>query len=309
MMRAARLAWLLLFLFIVVPRAAAQESVDSELVAYIAGIKAVDSHAHPMRPIPGGAPPDTEYDALPLSGIPPFPLPWRLRAENPEWRAAQHALYGVSLADTGASYRAALLAAVGRIQRQQGEHFPDWVLDQIGTDVMLANRIALGPGLEPPRFRWVSFVDALMLPLDTHAEAARTPDTRSLYPLEATLLRRYLHDLGIARLPGTLDSYVATVVLPTLGRQRQGGAVAVKFEAAYLRPLDFADPDAALARRVYARYVTGGTPTHAEYKALEDYLFRAIAREAGRLGMAVQIHTTEGFGGFYASHGSAPHLI
>ena len=98
------------------------------------------------------------------------------------------------------------------------------------------------------------------------------------FTLETTLLHRYLHDLGIARLPGTLDSYVATVVLRTLGRQRQDGAVAVKFEAAYLRPLDFADPDAALARRVYARYVTGGTPTHAEYKALEDYLCEQVAR-------------------------------
>ena len=309
MTRAARLTWLSLLLFLLAPRARAQEPVDSELVAYIAGIKAVDSHAHPMRPIPPGAPPDTEYDALPLSGIPPFPLPWRLRAENPEWRAAQHALYGVNLADTGASYRAALLGAVSRIQRQQGEYFPDWVLNRIGTDVMLANRIALGPGLEPPRFRWVSFVDALMLPLDTRAEAARTPDTRSLYPLEATLLRRYLHDLGIARLPRTLDAYVTSVVFPALRRQRQGGAVAVKFEAAYLRPLDFDLPDTARARRVYARYVAGGTPTRAEYKALEDYLFRAIAREAGRLGLPVQIHVLETFGGFYSPRGSAPHLL
>ncbi len=181
--------------------------------------------------------------------------------------------------------------------QREGEHFPDWVLDQIGTDVMLANRIALGPGLEPPRFRWVTFVDALMLPLDTHAEARRTPDTESLYPKESALLRRYMHDLHIAALPGTLDAYVATVVVPTLHRQRQAGAVSVKFEAAYLRSLDFDDPDTALARRVYAHYATGGTPTHAEYKNLEDYLFRAITREAGRLGMAVQIHATEGLVG------------
>ena len=262
-----------------------------------------------MRPIAPGAPPDTEYDALPLDAIPSFPLPLRLRADNPEWRTAQHALYGVSLTDTGAAYEQALHAAVRRITQQQGEHFPTWVLDQIGTDVMLANRIALGPGLEPPRFRWVSFADALMLPLDTRTEAARTPDTRSLYPKEATLLRRYMHGLGVSTLPRTLDAYVATVVVPTLRHQRRSGAVAVKFEAAYLRALDFEDPDAALARRVYARYVTGGTPTRAEYKGLEDYLFRTISREAGQLGMAVQIHTTEGFGGFYATHGSAPHLL
>lgn len=291
------------------PNGHAQFPVDLALATYIAGIRAIDSHAHPMRPIAPGMPPDTEYDALPLDGIPPFPLPWRLRAENPEWRVAQHALYGVSLADTGAAYRNALHAAVLRVTQREGAHFPEWVLDQIGTQVMLANRIALGPGLEPPRFRWVSFVDALMLPLDTRTEAARTPDTRSLYPKEATLRRRYMHDIGISTLPRTLDAYVGNVVVPTLRRQHQGGAVAVKFEAAYLRALDFDDPDSALARRVYGQYVTGGAPTHAEYKALEDYLFRVIAREAGHLGMAVQIHTTEGFGGFYATHGSAPHLL
>ena len=311
MTRTARCTWLPLLIApcVLAAPAPAQTPIDSALAAYIAGIKAIDSHAHPMRPIPLGAPPDTEYDALPLGGIPPFPLPWRFRPENPEWRTAQHDLYGVSLADTGAAYRNALHAAVARVQQKQGAHFPEWVLDRIGTQVMLANRIALGPGLEPPRFRWVSFVDALMLPLDTRAEATRTPDTRALYPLEAKLLHRYLHDLGISALPPTLDAYVARVVVPTLERQRRGGAVAVKFEAAYLRPLDFDDPDTALARRVYARYVAGGTPTRAEYKALEDDLFRVIAREAGRLGMAVQIHTTEGFGGFYAAHGSAPHLL
>jgi len=148
-----------------------------------------------------------------------------------------------------------------------------------------------------------------MLPLDTRAEAAQTPDTRALYPKEATLLRRYLRDLRVAQLPATLEAYVRDVVAPTLERQRAAGAVAVKFEAAYLRPLDFDDPDSALARRVYARYVRGGTPTHAEYKALQDHLFRIIAREAGRRGMAVQVHVLETFGGFYRSAGAAPHLL
>src|SRR6185312_7757990 len=116
-----------------------------------------------------------------------------------------------------------------------------------------------------------------------------TPDTRVLYPRETKLLRRYLRDLGMRHTPGTLAEYVRRVVTPTLERQRAAGAIAVKFEAAYLRPLDFADPDSAQAARMYARYAAGGVPTHAEYKALEDYLFRVIAREAGRLGMSVQI--------------------
>ena len=287
----------------------AQTPVDSSLAAYIDGIQAIDSHAHPMLPVPSGAPPDTDFDALPLDGVPPFPLQARLRPDNPEWRDAQRALYGVTSTDTGAAYRDALASAQRSIAQREGAHFPDWVLDRSGIDEMMANRIALGPGLSPPRFRWVAFDDALMLPLDTRAEASRTPDTRSLYPKETTLLRRYMRDLGLRALPTSLEDYVARVVAPTLERQRAGGAVSIKFEAAYLRPLDFDDPDPVLARRVYARYVSGGTPTHVEYKALEDYLFRVIVRQAGRDGMSVQIHCLETYGGFYDAAGSAPHLL
>ena len=126
-----------------------------------------------------------------------------------------------------------------------------------------------------------------MLPLDTRAEAARTPDTRSLYPREAKLLQRFLRELGLRAIPPTLDAYVGTVVKPTLAKQRAAGAVGIKFEAAYLRPLDFSDPDESLARRTYATYARGGVPPRAEYKNLQDYLFRVIVREAGRQGMLV----------------------
>src|SRR5207253_11053005 len=116
------------------------------------------------------------------------------------------ALYGVAVipakaGNNDSAYRVSLVAAVGRVQRERGERFPDWALDRAGIDVMLANRVAMGPGLAAPRFRWVSFVDALMLPLDTRNEGARTPDTHALYPREARLLRRYLHDLGLTTLP------------------------------------------------------------------------------------------------------------
>ena len=285
------------------------QNLDSALVAYIASIRAIDNHAHPMRPLPPGAPPDTEYDALPLDGVPAFPLPWRLRLDNPEWRAAQAALFDIPNIGTDSAFRVTLHSRRGSELKSRGDGYPAWALDRAGIDVMLANRIVIGPGLTSPRFRWVAFDDALMLPLDTRSEGARTPDTRSLYAKETTLLARYMRELNVAKLPGTLDEYVSTVVRPTLERQRRGGAVAIKFEAAYLRPLDFGDADVATARRIYARYAVRGTPTHAEYKTLEDYLFKEIAREAGRLGMPVHIHTLDTFGGFYSARGSAPHLL
>jgi predicted TIM-barrel fold metal-dependent hydrolase len=262
-----------------------------------------------MRPVPAGAPADTEYDALPLDGIPPFDLPNRLKPDDPIWRQAQLALYHVPVTLSGTGYHNALKSAVTTTQKTRGPQFAVWALDQAGVDVMIANRIAMGPGLPPARFKWLSFVDALMLPLDTRAEAARTPDTRPLYPRETKLLQRYLRDLDIRALPATLDEYVRTVVNPTLARQKASGAVGIKFEAAYLRPLDFDTPDTALAQRVYAKYVRGGTPSHAEYKALEDYLFRAIAREAGRQRLPIQIHVLETFGGFYSPAGAAPRLL
>src|SRR5207245_1003119 len=106
-----------------------------------------------------------------------------------------------------------------------------------------------------------------------------------------------------------LDAYLRTVVTPTLERQRQNGAVAVKFEAAYLRKLDFDNPDQAKARLTYARYVRGGEPPSADYKALQDSLFFYIAREAGRLGLAVHIHCIEGRGGFLRQSGSNTVLL
>jgi predicted TIM-barrel fold metal-dependent hydrolase len=289
--------------------ARAQTPVDSALARYINGIRAIDSHAHPMRPVPVGAPADTEFDALPLDRIPPFDLPHRLKPEDSVWRLAQSALYRIAPEVSGDAYHTALKSAVASTQRSQGSRFAEWALDGAGIDVMMANRIALGSGLAPPRFRWVSFVDPLLFPLATSGEAGRTPDTKSLYPREAKLLQRYLNDLGLRTLPVSLDDYVRVVVAPTLARHRANGAVGVKFEAAYLRPLDFDDADAGIARRIYSRYVRSGVPPRAEYKIVEDYLFRAIAREAGRQHLAVQVHALETFGGFYVTHGSAPHLL
>lgn len=229
--------------------------------------------------------------------------------DNAEWLSAYRARCGYPHRDLSKAHMVELRATMRKVALEQGDKFPAWVLDKIGTEVMIANRIAMGPGLAPPRFRWASCVDALMLPLSTKAEGAVTPDRQALYPLEEKLLKRYLTDLGITKLPPALDGYLKRVVTPTLERQQKGKCVAVKFEAAYLRGLDFGNPSETAAKNVYAKYVAGGEPTHAEYKTLEDFLFRQIAREAGRLGMAVHIHSFEGAGGFFGVLGSDPLLL
>ena len=283
----------------------APADADPALVAFIASIRAVDNHTHANSVSPG----DADADALPLDGIAPFELPTQARPGHPAWLAAYKALYKYPHDDLREPYLKELRATMQGVAKAKGDEFPEWVLDQIGTEVLLANRVAMGPGLAPPRVRWVSYVDALMLPLSTKAEAATTPDREKLFPLEDALLKRYLSDLKIASRPATLEAYLKTVVTPTLESQQKAGCVAVKFEAAYLRSLDFGDVPAGVAGRIYAKYAGGGEPAHADYKALQDFLFRYIAREAGRLGMAVHIHSFEGAGNYFDAAGADPLLL
>ena len=288
--------------------ASAQSHADPTLVAEIAKIKAIDNHAHPIRALAEGEE-DREFDALIPDALEPAPLPLKLRPDNPQFVGAWRALYGYAHQDMAEAHLRELVAAKEGVRRDMGDGYPAWVLDQLGIETMLANRVAMGRGLEAPRFRWVPFDDALMIPLDCAAERGINPDYAAFYPPEERLLKRYLSDLHLATPPATLGEYVSQVVTPTLEAQKRGGAVAVKFEAAYLRALDFGNPSETDAASVYARYVRGGSPSPGEYKPLQDFLFRTIAREAGRLGLAVHIHTGAGVGRYYGVAGGNPMLL
>jgi len=287
----------------------AQTNPDSELVAAIARIKAIDNHAHPLRYVAPGEKPDDEFDALPLDAIGPIPLPVRLNPGNLEFVQAWRDLYGYKHDDMSEAHVRELLQAKQRIATEQGDRFPTWVLDQLGIETMFANRVAMGRGLAAPRFRWVSFVDALLFPLSNEAAMKSNSDYRGFYPGEERLLKRYLASAGLKALPLTLDAYLAKAVTATLEAEKREGAIAVKFEAAYLRKLDFEEADLVSARRVYSRYVRGGEPSAADYKTLQDFIFHYIALEAGRLGLAVHIHVIDGAGAFYKQSGSNPLLL
>jgi uncharacterized protein len=168
----------------------------------------------------------------------------------------------------------------------------------------------MGRGLQPPRFRWVPFDDALMFPLKNSSISNETPDRKFFYQRETMLLRRYMKDIGRDILPATLEEYDVKVVTPILEWQKQNGAVAVKFEAAYLRSLDFGPTEPRQAvQQIYAHFVKGDVPLKADYTRLQNYLFRYIAREAGRLGLPVHIHTGGGCGTYFMLMGANPALL
>jgi hypothetical protein len=287
----------------------AQTNADPELLSEINNIKAIDNHAHPLRYVAEAEKPDDEYDALPLDAIGLFPLPARIAPTNPEFIGAWKQLYGYRYNDMFEAHVQELLAVKKRVLSEQKQNFPAWILDRLNIETMFANRVAMGRGLTVPRFRWVSFVDAFLFPLSNVTAIKSNHDYAGFFPGEERLLKRYLSESGLATLPLTLDQYLAKVVTPTIERQKQNGVIALKFEAAYLRLLDFGKPDEAAAMRVYLRYIKGGEPSPDDYKALQDYIFHYIAQEAGRLGLAIHIHAIDGAGGYYRATGSNPLLL
>jgi predicted TIM-barrel fold metal-dependent hydrolase len=288
----------------------AQRAADPQLLSYIRALRAIDNHAHVVRPVPD----DRDYDALPFSLLPPPPPaakgdPFLLRPEHSMFAKAWKALYGYAYDDAAPEHVKEVVALKQKAIGEHGAGYPAWVLDKQGIDVVLANRIAMGPELQAPRFRWVPYADALIFPLDNSAAKADNADEAAFYPAEEKLLQRYMLESGVRALPATLAAYCRSVVTATLERQKAGGAVAEKFEAAYLRWLDFGPAKEADAARIYAQYVKGGPPPAAAYKTVQDYLFAYVAREAGRLGLAIHIHVSSNGGPNYDQRGGDPRLL
>jgi uncharacterized protein len=286
-----------------------EREVDPAIARVIATTPAIDNHAHPLLPPPAMAT-DRDFDALPVDNMEPQTDPLAWRPDYPPLAAAWAALYGFhGRPPLDAAAMAQLEAARNRVRQREGAHYAEWVLDKAGIGTMLANRVRMGAGVQPPRFRWVPYDDTLLFPLNNTAAAASSPDRAQFFALEDQLRARYLSDAGLQQLPPNLDEYLHRYVTPTLERQQAGGAVAIKFEVAYLRGLDFGDASREQAAAVYAQSIAGGAPGAASYKALQDFLFRYIAGEAGRLGMAVHLHGMSGGGRYFSIAGVNPLLL
>jgi hypothetical protein len=288
-------AWLVYSMFL--PAAAlAQERPDPQLLAFINQIRAVDNHSHAL---PARNPEATVASpAEPLGTSPPF-FSVRQRETNPEWIEAWRALYSYPHRDAGAAHVREAFSAKQRLMQEKGTNYPGWILDQVGIEVALINAPALGLGQTEPRFRWVPYADGFLFPFPV-ADFPGSPRQRRV-------------EIGLDKAPPPWADYLA-LVSSRLRQWKAMGAVATKFTIAYYRSLDFAPTTEADARNIYDRYLQdGGTQPRdyrtAEYKTLQDFLFRHVAREAGRAGLAIHVHTGEGGGPVFGVAGSNPLLL
>ncbi len=278
--------------------------IESGIETELAQIHAIDNHAHPRRVVSAGED-DRDFDALPADAIQDPALPTPFRNDSPYFPLAWSALFKYQYSDASPEHLATLDQLKEKVAKQKGDLYPVWVLNQANTDIMLANRVSMGAGLPTDRFKWVPFVDMFLFPLNNSAIKAKDPEHKAFMENEELLLRRYMQAAQLQHLPPTIDDYL-TFVSHTVESWKAQGAVALKFELAYLRDLQISNPQRESADRVYSIYAQSSEPTPEEYKILQDYTFRYIAHEAGRLGIPVHIHSSIGVGSYFRDENAEP---
>src|SRR6185369_10527763 len=114
-----------------------------EILAEVNRIRAIDNHAHPVRFVAAGEP-DREFDALPVDNMEPQSVPLQLRPDDPGVAAAWKALWGYPYDDTAPQHIKEWKEHKQRAEKQKAERYPEWILDTMGVDIMLANRVHMG---------------------------------------------------------------------------------------------------------------------------------------------------------------------
>jgi hypothetical protein len=283
------------------PSPAAYQQTYDRLLKAIDAIPIFDNHGHP------GFADDPNVDAM--ISPPGASAAFRLRDSNPELVAASKALFQYPYNDNSPEHLQWLVRKKAELKQElKGYQYFDTILDRLNIEQAVTNRVELGPYLSPKRFRWVFFVDSLLFPFNNQAFIARNGDLAVYVPLQEKKLHKELAQEGLQSMPATFDGYLqfATELVED---NKQHGGVGIKFEIAYFRSLHFDDPPKQAAEAVYAKYRSGGVPSEAEYKDFQDYLFRYLISEAGRLHLPVQIHTAVGIGDYYSvSQGTALQL-
>src|SRR5215472_8004992 len=184
------------------PLATAEQihSLYTRLLPQIEKIPIFDHHAHP------GFPDDADVDAM---ASPPGSSPLRERETNPELVAAAKSMWGYPYDDFSAEHAKWLLAKKASLKKQHaGTAYFNMILDKLNIERGVANRAMMADYLDPKRFVWVFFADSFMWPFDNQRERARNPDEEVYIPLQEKMLRRFMQQEAVSKLPATFDDYL-----------------------------------------------------------------------------------------------------
>ncbi|MFZ0734360.1 MAG: amidohydrolase family protein [Candidatus Sulfotelmatobacter sp.] len=267
------------------------QQIYQRLLPQIEKIPAFDHHAHP------GFADDPDVDAM--AAPPNASEALRTRDDNPELVTAAKALFGYPYNDLSPEHAKWLVNKKNELKQQlKGTAYFDSILDKINAESSVANRAMMPDYLDPQRFPWVFFADSFMWPFNNTRETGRNPDEGVYIPLQEKMLHRWMQQENVSKLPASFDDYLKFISQVLEDNSKRGG-IAMKFEVAYFRPTTFGDPPRSEAQDIYERFVVGGIPTEKEYRAFQDFIFRYLVTEGGRLHLPVHIHTAVGIGDYF----------
>jgi hypothetical protein len=267
------------------------QQIYQRLLPQIDKIPAFDHHAHP------GFADDPDVDAM--AAPPDASEALRTRDDNPELIAAAQALFGYPYSDFSSEHVKWLVAKKAELKKQYpGTAYFNLILDKINTESSVANRAMMPDYLDPKRFLWVFFADSFMWPFNNERETARNPDEGVFIPLQEKMLHRWMQQENVSKLPADFAGYLK-FISQVLEDDRNKGGIAMKFEVAYFRPTTFSDPTRQQAEDIYRQYASGGIPSEKDYRTFQDYIFRYLIQEGGRLSLPVHIHTAVGIGDYF----------
>ncbi len=264
-------------------------TIYTHLLPQIEKIPIFDHHAHP------GFPDDSDVDAM---ASPPGSVPLRERDTNPELVAAAKALFSYPYADLSPEHAKWLVNKKAELKKSQGTAYFSNILDKLNIGQGVANRAMMADYLDPKRFVWVFFVDSFLWPFDNQNERSRNADQAVYMPLQEKMLHRWMEQEHLQRIPASFDDYLKFVSQVLEDNQKKGG-IAMKFEVAYFRPTRFSDPSKEQAAEIYKHYAAGSVPSEQEYRTFQDFVFRYLVREGGRLHLPVHIHSAVGVGDYF----------
>jgi hypothetical protein len=267
------------------------QQIYNRLLPQIEKIPAFDHHAHP------GFADDPDVDAM--AAPPGETEALRTRDDNPELAAAAKALFGYPYNDLAPEHTKWLVNKKNEVKKQNpGTSYFNLILDKVNIESSVANRAMMPDYLDPQRFPWVFFADSFLWPFNNERETARNGDQGVYIPLQEKMLHRWMQQKNVAKLPPSFVDYLKFASQVLEDNKKKGG-IAMKFEVAYFRPTTFSDPTREQAEDIYQRYVSGGIPTEKEYRTFQDYIFRYLVSEGGRLHLPVHIHSAVGIGDYF----------
>jgi uncharacterized protein len=265
------------------------QQIYQRLLPQIEKIPIFDHHAHP------GFSEDPDLDAM---AAPPGIYALRLRDTNPELVVAAKALFGYPYDDLSPEHAKWLVRKKAELKKEKGNAYFSDILDKLNIEQGVANRAMMADYLDPKRFVWVFFADSFMWPFNNQRETARNADEEVYIPLQEKMLHRWMQQEGVSKLPADFDDYLKFVSRTLEDNQKKGG-IAMKFEVAYFRSTKFTDPSREDAQDIYERFVAGGIPSKDEYRTFQDFMFRYLIREGGRLHLPVHVHSAVGPGDYF----------